>query len=638
MAGTVPHEFAEWGYQEYSGYDPELKPDDMELEAGEEEAAGGPDARRKTTQNAKKPKVHLDPKLKLKGPITYEKDVDPSLIPIVRDGMARCQKCGAIGVRHAFYTRERKYCSLSCARSVEGLAAEPDSAPAAPRREVAHSFSWDGLLRQADFSAAPVPCFRHAPLAAAWDYVCVGLKVEVVSEPPGGGLEPACWVGTVLRVEGYRGLVRYEGLTAEESAGRWLDLCSDDVHPVGWYATQGRPLIPPPVVASRHADWSQLLVKRLTGARTLPTNFHHRVLRSLGSSLREEQVVEVVDKNCIGQVRAAAVSQVVGRRLHIRYLDAPSDDGGFWCHENSPLVHPVGWALAVGHQIAAPADYLERCQTGKYLATDVTEDWQPPLPAAPQQGFTVGMKLEALDPLNLSSIGVATVKQVLGGGYLMVRLETLPTEPGQPGGDWFCYHVSSPYIFPPRFCRTVGVPLTPPHGYTADTFTWEAYLAAEPGAQPAPPHLFQRPPLSHGFQPGQRLEAVDLMDPQLVCVATVAAVVGRLLRVHFTGWEEQFDQWVDAASPDIFPVGWCRLVGYKLEPPFLRVNECAAYCDSFQQAGVDGARLLDLTKHQVLELACWKVGPSLKIENLVQKLRARVAPAQARFMASFKKV
>ena len=63
-----------------------------------------------------------------------------------------------------------------------------------------------------------------------------------------------------------------------------------------------------------------------------------QVLRSLGSSLREDQVVEVVDKNCISQVRAAAVTQVIGRRLHIRYLDAPEEDGGFWCHENSPLV------------------------------------------------------------------------------------------------------------------------------------------------------------------------------------------------------------------------------------------------------------------------------------------------------------
>lgn len=32
--------------------------------------------------------------------------------------VAICEKCGAIGVKHAFYTRHRKYCSLACARGI----------------------------------------------------------------------------------------------------------------------------------------------------------------------------------------------------------------------------------------------------------------------------------------------------------------------------------------------------------------------------------------------------------------------------------------------------------------------------------------------------------------------------------------
>jgi hypothetical protein len=64
-----------------------------------------------------------------------------------------------------------------------------------------------------------------------------------------------------------------------------------------------------------------------------------------------------------------------------------------------------------------------------------------------------------------------------------------------------------------------------------------------------------------------RLEAADLMDPRLVCVGTVSRVVGRLLKVHFDGWEEEYDQWLDCDSPDMYPVGWCELVGHKLEGP-----------------------------------------------------------------------
>lgn len=69
----------------------------------------------------------------------------------------------------------------------------------------------------------------------------------------------------------------------------------------------------------------------------------------------------------------------------------------------------------------------------------------------------------------------------------------------------------------------------------------------------------------YGFKVGMHLEAADLMDPRLVCVATVARVVGRLLKIHFDGWEEEYDQWLDFESPDIYPVGWCSMVSHKLE-------------------------------------------------------------------------
>lgn len=64
-----------------------------------------------------------------------------------------------------------------------------------------------------------------------------------------------------------------------------------------------------------------------------------------------------------------------------------------------------------------------------------------------------------------------------------------------------------------------------------------------------------------------KLECADLMDPRLVCVATISRVVGRLLKIHFDGWEEEYDQWLDCESPDIYPVGWCVTVGHKLEGP-----------------------------------------------------------------------
>lgn len=75
-----------------------------------------------------------------------------------------------------------------------------------------------------------------------------------------------------------------------------------------------------------------------------------------------------------------------------------------------------------------------------------------------------------------------------------------------------------------------------------------------------------------GFCTGMKIECADLMDPRLVCVATIAKTVGRLLKIHFDGWEDEYDQWLDSQSPDMYPVGWCVLVGHKLEgpPPVVR--------------------------------------------------------------------
>jgi len=53
---------------------------------------------------------------------------------------------------------------------------------------------------------------------------------------------------------------------------------------------------------------------------------------------------------------------------------------------------------------------------------------------------------------------------------------------------------------------------------------------------------------------------------------------------------------------------------------------------------VDGKALLKLTKDQVMDLTGMKVGPSLKISDLIQQLRVKVNPAQERAKASFKKL
>jgi hypothetical protein len=146
----------------------------------------------------------------------------------------------------------------------------------------------------------------------------------------------------------------------------------------------------------------------------------------------------------------------------------------------------------------------------------------------------------------------------------MIRIDGYETD--ATGSDWFCYHASSPLIFPAGFCERNKFDLKPPTGYEAK-FNWYDYLK-ETKSQAVPVGLFcPREPVEHDFEVGVKVEAADQMDPRLICVSTISRVVGRLLKVHFDGWEDDYDQWMDCENVDIYPVGWAELVGHKLEGP-----------------------------------------------------------------------
>uniref|UniRef100_A0A452J5S0 SAM domain-containing protein n=1 Tax=Gopherus agassizii TaxID=38772 RepID=A0A452J5S0_9SAUR len=101
-------------------------------------------------------------------------------------------------------------------------------------------------------------------------------------------------------------------------------------------------------------------------------------------------------------------------------------------------------------------------------------------------------------------------------------------------------------------------------------WNWVSYLEEE--RMPAAPlKLFKEyqsfPQTRNGFKVGMKLEGLDPGHPSLFCVLTIAEVQGYRMRLHFDGYSEYYDFWVNADSPDIHPVGWCEKTGHKLLSP-----------------------------------------------------------------------
>ncbi|XP_023234831.1 lethal(3)malignant brain tumor-like protein 1 [Centruroides sculpturatus] len=179
-------------------------------------------------------------------------------------------------------------------------------------------------------------------------------------------------------------------------------------------------------------------------------------------------------------------------------------------------------------------------------------------PVTPTHGFKRGMKLEAVDKKNSSLICVATVSDVLENRFL-VHFD------GWEDDYDYWTDPTSPFIHPVNWCSEFGHVLTPPKNCKDTTFNWKDYLL-ETKSQAVPASAFKQRP-SHGFKVGMKLEAVDKRNPLLIRVATVAEVQPHLIKLHFDGWSDAYDYWVDDDSSDIHPVNWCTKTGHPLQRP-----------------------------------------------------------------------
>uniref|UniRef100_A0A8C4RZQ5 L3MBTL histone methyl-lysine binding protein 4 n=1 Tax=Erpetoichthys calabaricus TaxID=27687 RepID=A0A8C4RZQ5_ERPCA len=126
------------------------------------------------------------------------------------------------------------------------------------------------------------------------------------------------------------------------------------------------------------------------------------------------------------------------------------------------------------------------------------------------------------------------------------------------------------------------------------------------------------PTNKNGFKAGMRLEGVDPLHPSMFCVLSVAEILGYRIRVHFDGYSDCYDFWVNADSFGIRPVGWCEKTGHKLHgPKGYKENEFE--WSSYLQACNSPAAPKNLFKNHINSILSSDIQVGMKLEAVDRK-------------------
>ncbi|XP_027496044.1 scm-like with four MBT domains protein 1 isoform X3 [Corapipo altera] len=435
-------------------------------------------------------------------------------------------------------------------------------------------FNWDEYLEDTGATAAPHGSFKHVDTSLQNGFA-PGMKLEVAVKSD----QNTYWVATIITTCGQLLLLRYDGYGEDRKADFWCDILTADLHPIGWCEQNKKILKVPEGIKDKIPDQEEFLQRVLKGACSAPANLLeglHRGKNPLdliapGSRLELQNIRDSLEAWIV------TVVENVGGRLKLRYEGLEdSDKFDQWLFYLDPFLHQVGWAAQHGYSLQPPlairslrseADWQEILKKVKEeeeessVPTDLFKD----KPVIGVHSFSEGMKLEAVDPMAPFVISPATVLKVFNDKYFMIEIDDL--RPDRPSSQSYICHVNSAGIFPVQWSLKNGLNLSPPPGYPGQDFDWADYLK-QCGAEAAPQSCFPSLTSDHGFKENMKLEAVNPVDPEEVCIATVTKLKDSYLWLQLEGSKKPVpDCIVSVESMNIFPVGWCETNGYQLRPP-----------------------------------------------------------------------
>ncbi|NWZ01771.1 SMBT1 protein, partial [Loxia curvirostra] len=435
-------------------------------------------------------------------------------------------------------------------------------------------FNWDEYLEDTGATAAPHGSFKHVDTSLQNGFA-PGMKLEVAVKSD----QNTYWVATIITTCGQLLLLRYDGYGEDRKADFWCDILTADLHPIGWCQQNKKILKVPEGIKDKIPDQEEFLQRVLKGACSAPANLLEGLHRGKNplDLIAPGSRLELQNSRDSLEAWIVTVVENVGGRLKLRYEGLEDlDKFDQWLFYLDPFLHQVGWAAQHGYSLQPPsairslrseADWQEILKKVKEeeeessVPTDLFKD----KPVIGVHSFSEGMKLEAVDPMAPFVISPATVLKVFNDKYFMIEIDDLRAECAS--SQRYVCHLNSAGIFPVQWSLKNGLHLSPPPGYPGQDFDWADYLK-QCGAEAAPQSCFPLLTSDHGFKENMKLEAVNPVDPEEVCIATVTKLKDSYLWLQLEGSKKPVPECiVSVESMNIFPVGWCETNGYQLRPP-----------------------------------------------------------------------
>ncbi|EPY76912.1 hypothetical protein CB1_001347004 [Camelus ferus] len=257
-------------------------------------------------------------------------------------------------------------------------------------------------------------------------------------------------------------------------------------------------------------SWEDYLEE--TGSTAVPYGSFKHVDTRLQNGFAPGMKLEVAVKTDPETYWVATIITTCEQLLLLRY-DGYGEDrrADFWCDIRKADLYPIGWCKQNKKTLEAPEGNEILPMKTWYGIRDKVSDWD---------AFLQQTLMGACSP------PVPLLEGVFDEKYFLVEMDDL--RPENRAQRSFVCHADSPGIFPVQWGLKNGLHISPPPGYPGQDFDWADYLK-QCGAEAAPQRCFPPSISEHEFKENMKLEAVNPLVPEEVCVATITAVRGAYL-------------------------------------------------------------------------------------------------------------